>query len=114
MQNVQVLTGQFQCLFYLQYLFYLNQKLTKAYDSSGLTIEQITAQAFVFLIAGYTTDTSLLSFCLYELARHKSIQEELYENINNAVKENGGQLSYQALQDMGYMDQVINGRSFRN
>ncbi|XP_054287788.1 probable cytochrome P450 6a13 [Macrosteles quadrilineatus] len=74
----------------------------------GLTIEQITAQAFVFFIAGYTTDTSVLSFCLFELSQNKDIQEKLCREVDASVNKHQGQITYQALQEMTYMDQVVN------
>uniref|UniRef100_A0A1B6M5I4 Cytochrome P450 n=1 Tax=Graphocephala atropunctata TaxID=36148 RepID=A0A1B6M5I4_9HEMI len=76
--------------------------------SKGLTIEQMTAQAFVFFIAGYTTDTSVMSFCLYELANHPDIQDLLYQDIKEAVDKHGGDFTYESLQDMPYLDQVVN------
>lgn len=82
--------------------------------SLGLTIEQITAQAFVFFIAGYTTDTSVLSFCLFELSQNKEIQEKLCREVETSVTKHQGQITYQALQEMTYMDQVVNGMCFVN
>ncbi|XP_054288640.1 probable cytochrome P450 6a13 [Macrosteles quadrilineatus] len=76
--------------------------------SDGLTIEQMSAQTFVFLIAGFETASSLMSFCLYELARHPKIQERLHREVKDAVERNGGKMSYQLLHEMPYLDQVIN------
>jgi len=73
-----------------------------------LTIEEITAQSFVFFIAGFETSSSTASFCLYELACHPDVQEKLYKEIKEVLANNEGKVTYQALQEMTYMQQVIN------
>lgn len=78
--------------------------------ASGLTLEEMTAQAFVFFAAGFETAASTTSFCLYELAKNQEVQEKLRQEIEDKLAEHGGQLSYQALQDMKYMDQVVDGQ----
>lgn len=69
----------------------------------------MTAQCFVFFVAGFETSSGALSFALYELARHKEIQEKLFEEITTATGVNG-ELNYDSLQKMTYLDQVISGR----
>ncbi|XP_046678174.1 probable cytochrome P450 6a13 [Homalodisca vitripennis] len=86
----------------------LEKSTSVSKPSKGLTIEEMTAQAFVFFIAGYTTDTSVMSFCLYELSIHADIQEALYQNIQEAVDKHNGAITYESLQDMPYLDQVVN------
>lgn len=76
---------------------------------SELTLEEITAQSFVFFFAGFETASSTASFCLYELACNQDVQDILYKEIKETLKRNGGKTTYQALQEMVYMDQVING-----
>uniref|UniRef100_A0A1I8QBH3 Cytochrome P450 n=1 Tax=Stomoxys calcitrans TaxID=35570 RepID=A0A1I8QBH3_STOCA len=75
--------------------------------SHGLTLEQITAQLFSFLIAGFESSSTTMAFCLYELACHQDLQDKLREEVVNALKENQGELSFEAIQAMGYLDQVI-------
>lgn len=52
-----------------------------------------------------------MTFCLYELARNPDIQERLYQEIKQTLSPSRhDSLTYQAVQDMPYMDQVINGK----
>ncbi|XP_046668194.1 probable cytochrome P450 6a14 [Homalodisca vitripennis] len=73
-----------------------------------LTLEEMTAQAFVFLAAGFETAASTTSFCLYELAKSPTVQERLRQEIDEVLANYDNKITYQALQDMTYMDQVIN------
>ncbi|KAG8267663.1 hypothetical protein J6590_047247 [Homalodisca vitripennis] len=73
-----------------------------------LTLEEMTAQAFVFFAAGFETAASTTSFCLYELAKSPSVQERLRQEIDEVLANYDNKITYQALQDMTYMDQVIN------
>lgn len=77
----------------------------------GLTIEEMTAQSFIFFAAGFETASSTMAFCLYELARNQEVQEQLYREVSDVLAKHEGQLTYQAMQDMSYMEQVINGNS---
>lgn len=75
-----------------------------------LTLELMTAQCFVFFLAGYETSSSLQSFCLYELAIHQDIQSRLIKEINEKIEKNGG-LTYKAVQEMEYLDMVVSETS---
>ncbi|XP_017066143.1 probable cytochrome P450 6a14 [Drosophila eugracilis] len=76
--------------------------------SHGLTLEQMAAQAFVFFVAGFETSSSTMSFCLYELANNPDIQQRLREEIESVLGNvEGGELSYDSLAQMSYLDQVI-------
>jgi cytochrome P450 len=56
--------------------------------------------------AGYETTATTLSFCSYELALNPECQEKLYEEINSAIDSNG-EISYEALATLPYLDSVI-------
>lgn len=74
------------------------------------TIEEITAQVFVFFAAGFETSSTTLSFCLYELALHKDIQSKLRDEINTVLDVHDGDLTYEGIMDMKYMGQVVDGK----
>jgi cytochrome P450 len=66
-------------------------------------------QAFTFLLAGYETAATTLSFALYELALHPEIQQSLRAEILQVLSKNDGQLTYEGIHDMSYMDRVLSG-----
>lgn len=70
----------------------------------------IAAQAFVFFAAGYETSSNTIAFCLHELALNAEIQEKTRRDIYNAIDNRSGKLTYDAVQDMKYLDMVIAGK----
>ncbi|XP_026840952.1 probable cytochrome P450 6a14 [Drosophila persimilis] len=76
--------------------------------SHGLTIEQMAAQAFVFFLAGFETSSSTMAYCLYELAQHPDIQRRVREEIDAVLKKvEGGEITYDALAEMNYLEKVL-------
>ncbi|ETN58140.1 cytochrome P450 [Anopheles darlingi] len=74
----------------------------------GMTMNELTAQVFIFFLAGFETSSTTMNFCLYELAKSPDIQQRLREEINSAIEANGGQLTYDVAMNIAYLDQVIN------
>ncbi|XP_036333117.1 cytochrome P450 6a22-like [Rhagoletis pomonella] len=80
---------------------------TKDGKDGGLTMDQIAAQAFVFLLAGFETSSTTMGFALYELAKHEDIQERLRKEILEVLERYNGEFTYEAMMDMHYMEQVF-------
>jgi cytochrome P450 family 6 len=72
-------------------------------------MDVIAAQAFVFYIAGFETSSSTMSFCLYELAMNPDIQERLRAEIHTVLEKHGGNITYESIFEMNYLDKVLNG-----
>lgn len=87
--------------------------LRKSEHSQGLSLEQLAAQVFVFFIAGFETSSTNMSYTLFELAKNEDIQNKLRAEIQS-VLEKHGKLTYDALMEMKYLDQVINGKFLRD
>lgn len=80
----------------------------KGHVKRSWTQEEIVAQCFIFFAAGFDTTSTLMSFLSYELAINQDIQMKLYEEIREANnKLNGARLTYDTLNKMKYMDQVV-------
>ncbi|GBN02203.1 putative cytochrome P450 6a13 [Araneus ventricosus] len=75
--------------------------------SAGLTLDEAVAQSVSFFIAGYDTMASTVSFVTYLLALHPEIQNRTFEEIREVLQEKKGELTYEALQEMKYLDNVI-------
>ncbi|NP_001306754.1 cytochrome P450 6A70 precursor [Ceratitis capitata] len=75
--------------------------------TNGLNIDQVAAQALVFYLAGFETSSTVMSFCIYELALREDVQMKLREEIFNVLQKTKGELTYEAIKEMTYLKKVI-------
>ena len=71
----------------------------------------MVAQVAALLIAGFETSASILVFGLYELVFHPDIQARLRTEIQETLNRNNQQITYEAVQEMKYLDMVVSGKS---
>ncbi|XP_069676418.1 probable cytochrome P450 6a14 [Periplaneta americana] len=76
-------------------------------DNIVFTDSRLASQAFIFFLAGFETSSTTLSFCLYELAVNPDIQKKLRGEIDAALRKSGGHITYDAVQNIGYLGKVI-------
>ncbi|CAK9813269.1 Cytochrome P450 9e2 [Anthophora plagiata] len=69
-------------------------------------IDDITAQAFIFFLAGFDTSSTFMCYIVYELAVNTDIQERLRKEVDRYMEEGNGEISYEALSKMEYMEMV--------
>ena len=67
------------------------------------------AQAYNFLAAGFETSGATLSYALYELALHPEIQHKLRAEIVRVLNKHNGELTYDGILEMSYLDMVVSG-----
>ena len=79
------------------------------HDGKTLTLEEITAQSVLFFLAGFETSSTTMAFALYELSKHQHIQNQVRHEINTVLGKHDNKITYEAIQEMKYMDQVIDG-----
>jgi hypothetical protein len=73
-------------------------------------MNSLAAQAFIFFLGGFETSSSTMTFCLYELSLHQDIQDRLREEIDVVLQKYDGRLTYEGIQEMGYLDKVVSGK----
>lgn len=78
-------------------------------EAASLTYDQMSAQMFIFFLAGFETSSSAMSNLLFELGRHPAIQEKVRREIVETLENHNNELSYEAMMDMKYLDQTITG-----
>ncbi|XP_069672362.1 probable cytochrome P450 6a13 [Periplaneta americana] len=78
-----------------------------ATDKKELSMESLAAQVFVFFIAGFETSSTTMQFCLYELSVNPEIQERLRDEINTVLIRHDGKVTYEAINEMAYLDMVV-------
>jgi cytochrome P450 family 6 len=77
-------------------------------QTQKLTLLQCVAQSFIFFIGGSDTSSTTISFAMGEIAQDQEMQEKIRSEINEKTK--GGEINYENLQDMTYLNQVVNGK----
>lgn len=85
----------------------VHPEVKDAMDS--LTVEQIAAQVIVFFLAGFETYSTGMTFCLFELAQNQYIQQRLRDEVNTVLEKYHGEITFDGIQEMKYMDQVFDG-----
>lgn len=70
--------------------------------------DRLVAQAIIFFGAGHETTSSTAAFALHELGVNVEIQERLRKEILDTIEKHGD-LTYEAVQDMKYLDMVVAG-----
>ncbi|XP_068084403.1 cytochrome P450 6k1 [Anabrus simplex] len=102
---------------YLQMLMHIkymgkNVKGINTIRVAGVNIEftddDIAAHALMFFFTGTEISSFILAHVLYELARNTEIQTQLREEIDSVLKRHSGGLTYEAIEEMFYMDMVLN------
>lgn len=79
-------------------------------EKKHLSREEVVGQALIFFFAGFETTSKTLLFSCYEIARNRHVQKRLIDEIDGVfgyVGEDKEHLSYEALQNMPYLEAVI-------
>lgn len=71
--------------------------------------DDVVAQAITFFGDGFETSSTALSFSLYALATNPDIQEKVREEVESVLKKHGGELTFDGIQEMTYLDMVFAG-----
>ena len=78
-------------------------------DSYKFDDVKMASQAISFFTAGNDTTSVTVAFILYELALQPNIQDRLRREIREAF-EKYGDFTYEAINEMKYLDMVFNGK----
>ncbi|XP_026830563.1 uncharacterized protein LOC105277280 [Ooceraea biroi] len=73
-----------------------------------LDIDDMTAQAFIFFFGGFDTTSTAMSFVAHEIAANSDVQKKLQEEIDQVVKESNGEVTYETINRLEYLNAVIN------
>lgn len=81
-------------------------KKDAAAKGEKLDDEVLIAQAAVFFTAGFETTSSVISFGLHELSHAQDVQTRLRKEIKEVLDKCNGNITYDALQEMEYLNMV--------
>lgn len=65
------------------------------------------------MVDGFDTASSIIAHALYTLGTNKNAQTKLRTEINDTIGRTG-RVTFENLQEMGYLDQVFNGQLIVN
>lgn len=72
-----------------------------------LEMDDMIAQAYVFYFAGFETSSSVTSFIAYNLVANPMVQLQLRQEIDKVLDELNGNVTYEAVNQLEYLDAVI-------
>jgi cytochrome P450 family 6 len=73
------------------------------------TLFVIAVVSVIFFTAGYETSSTTIQMALFELGYRPHIQDKLRNEITRVLEKHNGEITYEALAEMSYLEQVING-----
>lgn len=79
-----------------------------------LNLTEMVANAFIFYGGGFETSSTTSSYFMFEMARHPKIQQKVHEEIDRVLATHDGQLTYESLAEMTYLENCIDGETIRN
>lgn len=89
---------------YLNFLLELQKK-------KNLESIDLAAHTLTFFLDGYETSSAVIANILYRLASNKHAQNVLRREIEESVTKNNGNVTFESIHEMEYLDQVFNGNS---
>ena len=60
----------------------------------------------------FETSSTTMIFCLHTLAHHQDIQDEARKSIKNVLIKHNGKWCYDAVMEMSFVEQIIEGETF--
>ncbi|KAG8326343.1 probable cytochrome P450 6a14 isoform X2 [Homalodisca vitripennis] len=86
----------------LQLLIQLKRGAKFGDETIQITIEELAAQSYVFILGGFETTSSAMDFFLYEMAMNPEVQERVHAEVD-AVDE----ITYDTLAGMEYLEMAL-------
>uniref|UniRef100_A0A182XUU0 Uncharacterized protein n=1 Tax=Anopheles quadriannulatus TaxID=34691 RepID=A0A182XUU0_ANOQN len=81
--------------------------LLQLQDRKQITDIDIAGHGVSFFADGFETSSIVLTYCLYDLAKYPTIQQELRDEIAKTKQVGGGTMSYEQLGEMALLEQII-------
>ena len=76
-------------------------------EGRRMSDEEVSAQSVIFMVAGFETTGSTLSYMAHVLATHPEIQEKLLEELDKALETRNGMPLYDFVNSLDYLDRVF-------
>lgn len=80
------------------------------YITLMFTHSAVFLSRFIFFFAGADTSSTAIAYGMVELGHHPEIQEKLRKEILEKTKDSNGEITYDNLHEMTYLNQVVSGK----
>ncbi|RWS22262.1 cytochrome P450 3A24-like protein, partial [Leptotrombidium deliense] len=84
-----------------------NSPTDKKQTYKTMSVDEMVANTVLFLEAGYETTSTSLAFVMHILVNHMDVQEKMRDEVMQLL-EKDGQLDYNTVSSLPFMDAVIN------
>lgn len=74
-----------------------------------MSVDEMSAHALIFFVAGFESSAATMSYCMYELAKKPETQEKAFQEIISVLQKHDGKLTYESVGEMKYVDNCIDG-----
>nr|ACE75343.1 cytochrome P450 [Glyptapanteles indiensis] len=72
-----------------------------------LSIESMTSQVWGFYFGGFESTATSICFMAHEIASNPDVQKKLQEEIDQVLEKDNGNLNYESINGMHYLDAVV-------
>ena len=76
-------------------------------EGQGLNDDEIIANSFLILIAGFETTATLMTMVSWILSTQPQIQERLYQEVLQCYQSNGNKFDYDSIWSLPYLDAFL-------
>lgn len=84
------------------------QNILESEKTDKIDKDYVLAHAGSFFVDMYETTSITMNYVSFQLAMHVDVQEKARNEVRSVMNRHNGQLTYDALKDLTYMDRVIN------
>ncbi|XP_065369654.1 cytochrome P450 6g1-like [Calliphora vicina] len=85
----------------------IKQEVKSKGEQVAQCMESLIAQACIFMSAGFDTSSTTIANALFEMAKDPQVQQKLRQEILQAFTQGQGEISYDSLNKMEYLQMVI-------
>lgn len=86
------------------------QSLIEMEKKGLVNANEIMGTGLLFFLGGYETSATTMTFTLFELAWNQDLQTKLRNEITEVLYKHDNSLTFEAIQDMKYLQMVIDGK----
>lgn len=85
--------------------------LLESNEKKEISHLEMAADTVTFFLDGFETSSHVIALTLFHLSKDRDSQTKLRDEIKRTININDGKIAFDQLNDMKFLDQVLNGKS---